>query len=82
MAILDLILNKQQLRLISAAPDLLKACLAGDSQGNGGPALLRAVADLVESFAPATANELRQKAGLEEAALIKATGVEVPDGNT
>lgn len=61
--------------LLAAAPDLLAACVMGDSIGNGGLALLEYTADLVAGFAPATAEELRRKAAAERAAITRALGV-------
>lgn len=61
-------------RLIAAAPDLLNACQIGDVLGNEGPALLEYAADLLEPFAPMTADELRRKAGVEAEAIVMARG--------
>jgi len=60
--------------LIKAAPELLGACELGDSMGNPGPVLLNFAADLIETFAPSTAAELRRKAEAEHAAILKARG--------
>ena len=61
-------------RLIAAAPDLLNACRIGDILGNEGPSLLEYAADLLQPFAPMTANELRRKASVEAEALASARG--------
>jgi hypothetical protein len=61
--------------LFAAAPDLLAACKLGDSLGNDGPFLLRYVAELIDGFAPITAEELHRKAEAEEAAIAQAQGV-------
>ena len=59
--------------LIASAPDLLAACRLGDGLGNEGPYLLEYAADLLEPFAPPTANELRRKARAEAEAIGAAT---------
>ncbi len=64
-------------RLISAAPELLEACEAGDVLGNDGPCLLEYAASLLGNFAPVTASELTRKAQAERAAIAKARGTDL-----
>lgn len=72
---IELTLGEEQLRLISAAADLLAACeLGSESHGESGPAFLRRVAAAIQRMtqAPLTVAELRRKADAEEAAIAKA----------
>src|SRR5262245_31060957 len=46
----------------------------GDSLGNPGPTLLHHAADILQTYAPVTARELREKADVEHRALLAAKG--------
>lgn len=66
--------DPEAMPLLLTAPDLLGACELGDFLGNPGPFLLNYAADLLNKFAPITAEELRRKAESEQKAILKARG--------